>query len=70
MTTVPITKALADELEPLGIGVSINPLIDTVVMHVGDRAIGLPRPHAILLAKLLVDAADSLGTLTGKQLMQ
>jgi hypothetical protein len=70
MTTVPITKAVSDELEPLGVGVSINPLLDTVVMHVGDRAIGLPRPHAILLAQLLVDAEDSLGRLNGKQLKQ
>ena len=70
ITGVPITQAVADELEPIGVGVSINPLLDTVVLHVGDRAIGLPRPHAILLAQQLVDAADTLGRIQAAQLKQ
>jgi hypothetical protein len=50
MTAVPITTAVSDELEPVGVSVAVNPVLDQVVMQVGDRAIGLSHVHAAVLA--------------------
>jgi hypothetical protein len=70
MTTVPITKAVSDELEPVGVSVAVNPVLHRVVIQVGDRAIGLTHVHAAVLAEKLIDAVQELHTLAKNAVKQ
>ena len=64
---VPISKAVSDDAEPVGVSVAVNPVLDQVVIQVGDRAIGLPHAHAALLCERLLDAIAELRRLAAQR---
>ena len=57
---IPISKAAADDTVPVEVCVSVNHVLDRVVVTIGDRAIGLPHAHAALLCERLLDAIAEL----------